>query len=105
MSNGIEKSSLLFCLRLPGRIDSAGAAEILGFNEDSIPLLISAGHLKPLGNPSQNSRKYFATCELVGLAQDRKWLHEATKIVGRYMREKSRRQEVIGHSNGKDEPH
>ena len=34
------------------------------------PVLVQMGHLKPLGKPAQNSRKWFATAEIERLSRD-----------------------------------
>jgi hypothetical protein len=39
-----------------------------------IPVLMAARLFKPLGNPQQNSAKYFAAIEIQELAKDRAWL-------------------------------
>jgi hypothetical protein len=36
-------------------------AAILGWPNYYLPFLVRAGHLKPLGKPAQNARKWFAT--------------------------------------------
>jgi hypothetical protein len=46
-------------------------------------LLVGAGHIKPLGKPSQNSRKWYATIELERLGRDPEWLDKAICIVER----------------------
>jgi len=52
-----------------------------------MPLLARAGHLKPLGKPSQNARKWYATVELERLSRDPVWLDRAIRIVDRLVRE------------------
>jgi hypothetical protein len=42
---------------------------------------VRAGHLKPLGKPAQNSRKWFATVELERLSRDVAWLDKAVRII------------------------
>jgi hypothetical protein len=56
-----------------------------------------AGHLKPLGKPAQNSRKWFATAELERLRTDVEWLDKAIRIV------EKRIQDMNKKENGKDE--
>jgi len=36
------------------------AAAMFGWPTYNLPFLIRAGHLKPLGKPAQNARKWFA---------------------------------------------
>ncbi|MDB6028305.1 MAG: hypothetical protein JWM68_4528 [Verrucomicrobiales bacterium] len=71
----------LSVFRLPARLDAEQAATILGFNDHDISVLIAARLLKPLGNPSPNGPKHFATVQLQQFAQDPTWLHKATKVV------------------------
>ena len=62
------------------------AAAIFGWPEYYIPFLVRAGHLKPLGKPAQNSRKWFATVELLHLGEDAQWLDKAIRIVEKSIR-------------------
>jgi len=39
-----------------------------------LPFLVRAGHLKPLGKPMQNARKWFATVEIQRMSSDPDWL-------------------------------
>ena len=54
--------------------------------------LMKAGHLKPLGKPSQNGRKWFATVELEQCGRNRDWLDKAMRIVSRQIREMNEKQ-------------
>jgi hypothetical protein len=76
---------------LPGRLDVARTAKLLGFAEHDIPILMGAGKLSPLGNPAQNAPKWFAAVEVLRLATDKEWLHRATKEIGKYWRYKRER--------------
>jgi hypothetical protein len=55
-----------------------------------------AGHLKPLGRPMQNARKWFATVELERLSRDPEWLDKAIRIVERHVQEANRKQRGKG---------
>jgi hypothetical protein len=57
------------------------AARIFGWPQYFFPVLLRAGHLKPLGKPMQNARKWFATCELERLSRDPDWLDKAIRLV------------------------
>ena len=59
------------------------AAAFFGWPTYYMPFLVRAGHLKPLGKPAQNARKWFATVELEQLGRDRDWLDKATRIVAK----------------------
>ncbi len=75
---------LLNCRRLPGRLNTAEAAVLLGFQEHDISTLVSAKCLSPLGKPAPNAPKYFAAAEIATLAQDRDWLGQATKALAKF---------------------
>ena len=73
--------------RLPACMDADAAARFLGWPAYFMPLLARAGHLKPLGKPGQNARKWYATVELERLGRDPVWLDKAIRIVDRLVRE------------------
>lgn len=89
-------------------VDAEAAAKFLGWPPYFMPFLVRARHLKPLGKPGQNARKWFARVELEALAQDRAWLDKAVLIVARSVREangqqrsgKSSVSQVIGQPDG-----
>ena len=61
----MNEKSVLDRLRLPARLDSAQAAELLGFQEHDISVLVRAKLLHYLGKDlSPNSRKFFSSAEL-----------------------------------------
>jgi hypothetical protein len=78
------------------RQDVQGAARILGAQDHDIPVLVRARLLKPLGNPTPNSPKYFATCELLRLANDVAWLDRATRAISQHWKNKN-----AGRSNAR----
>jgi hypothetical protein len=83
-SNAINPvPALLNARRLPARLTSEQAAEILGFKVHDIPLLVRAGLLKPLGGGPRNSVKYFHGDEVEDLARNRRWLDKATRTISR----------------------
>ena len=45
----------------PACVGMEDAAAIFGWPNYYLPFLVRAGHLKPLGKPPQNARKWFAT--------------------------------------------
>jgi hypothetical protein len=77
--------------RLPARVDYQGAAYLLNFEVVAIRALVELGYLKPLGNPKGMEHKYFASRTLLKLADDEKWLHEASRAVSKYWAEKNGR--------------
>ena len=76
---------------LPGRLDVATTARILGFAEHDMQILMGVGKLEPLGGPAANAPKWFAAVEVIRLATDREWLNKATREVAKYWRYKRER--------------
>ena len=72
---------ILNLARLPARIDSQQAADLLGFKIHDIPILMRAKLLSALGNPAKNGPKYFCSAALESLAQDPNWIDKATKAI------------------------
>jgi len=70
--------------RLPARLDAQQVAELLGFHEHDIPILIREKLLKPLGRPAPNASKYFAASEITSLANDPLFLARCTTAVYNY---------------------
>jgi len=64
-----ERKEILNLVSLPGRLNAAEAAWRLGFEPDHIPILVTAGQLKPLGNPPPGAVKFFLTAK--GQGQER----------------------------------
>jgi len=54
---------------------------VLNCQSHDVPILVAARILKPLGNPRQNGIKFFATTELLELAEDKAWLVKVTNAV------------------------
>ena len=76
----------------PACVGVEEAARIFGWPEYFFPVLARVGHLKPLGKPMQNARKWFATCELERLSQDRDWLDKAIRIMEKHVQDANRKQ-------------
>ena len=85
-----KPSDCLVLYRLPGRLDAAQAAALLGFQPHDIPVLTRLGLLKPLGRPAPNSIRYFSGSEIDRLREDTEWLHKATLAIGRHWQDKNR---------------
>jgi len=79
---------------LPARLDVTATAKLLGFAEHDIQILMSAGKLKPLGDPARTAPKWFAAVEIIRLATDQDWLHKATKELAKYWRHKRGRRQT-----------
>ena len=66
---------------LPWCLCAEDAARYLGWPTYCLTLLVRAGHIKPLGKPAQNSRKWYSTVDLARLGQDPAWLDKAIRIL------------------------
>lgn len=84
-------AQLLTTLRLPARLDIMETAALLGFREHDIPVLVRAKLIRPLGNPVQNSVKYFSSTAIETLGKDEVWLSRATILVGKHWKERNQR--------------
>jgi hypothetical protein len=84
-----KPSDCLMLHRLPGRLDAAQTAALLGFQPHDIPVLTGLGLLKPLGRPAPNSTRYFAATYIDGLRENTEWLDKATRAIGRHWQEKN----------------
>ena len=76
----------------PACVSAEDAAAIFGWPAYYLPFLMKAGHLKPLGRPSQNGRKWFATVELEQCSRNRDWLDKAMRIVSRQIQKMNEKQ-------------
>ena len=61
------------------------------------PVLVRTGHLKPLGKPAQNSRKWFAAAEIERLSHDLVWLDKAVRIFEKHVRDLNAKQRGKDH--------
>ena len=76
----------------PACVGMEEAAAIFGWPVYYLPFLVRAGHLKPLGKPAQNARKWFATVEIARMSCDPDWLDKAIRIVEKQIQEMNRKQ-------------
>ena len=74
-------------MNLPACIGVEEASRILGWPLYFFPVLTRLGHLKPLGKPGQNSRKWFARMEIERLGADLAWLDKAVRIVEKHVQD------------------
>jgi hypothetical protein len=65
----------LSVIQLPARVMAEEAAWLLGFAPHDIPVLVSAGLLKPLGHPPASGTKFFATATILPTAGLRRIPH------------------------------
>ena len=93
------KKDFLSLATPPARLGINETAWLMGFNEHDIPVLVSAGLLKPLGRPAASGSKFFATVELQQLRTDTRWLAKASDAIVNYWRDKN-----SGRRNKSSEP-
>ena len=89
--------------QLPARLTAEETGWMLNCQPHDIPALMNARLLKPLGNPAQNSTKYFATVDLLELLQDRAWLVKVTNTISQHWQHQNARKKnmaVNGSRNG-----
>ncbi len=90
--------------QLPARLTAEQAGWVLNCQSHDIPALISARLLKPLGNPSQNSTKYFATADVLEVSKDRAWLVKISNTISQHWQRQNGRKKdhaVNGAANGR----
>jgi len=82
---------------------------LLNCQPHDIPALIHARLIKPLGNPSANGTKYFATGDLLETAKDRSWLVKMTTAINQHWQRQNARKKCHstngsenGHSDARD---
>jgi hypothetical protein len=78
---------------LPARLTAEQAGWVLNCQAHDIPALVNARRRKPLGNPSQNSTKYFCTANVLELTQDRSWLVKVTNTICRHWQHQNARKQ------------
>src|ERR1700691_1613795 len=84
----------------PACVGMEEASAIFGWPNYYLPFLVRAGHLKPLGKPAQNARKWFATVELERMSCDPDWLDKAIRIVEKQIQEMKKKQRGKERSEG-----
>ena len=82
---------LFSAVRLPGILESDEAAALLGLPAHTVPILIAAKHLKPLGRPTEKASKKFAADYVNELMHDQKWQDQATRIIESYWTDQNKK--------------
>jgi hypothetical protein len=77
--------------RLPARLTAEQAAWVLNCQPHDVPALVAGRLLKPLGNPAPNAIKFFATSDLLELAEDRAWLVKMTTAINQHWQRQNAR--------------
>ena len=77
--------------QLPVRLRAEEVAWVMNCQPHDVPVLVAARLLKPLGNPSPNSVKFFATSELLNQVKDRAWLVKVTNALNQHWNAKNGR--------------
>ena len=55
------------------------------------PILVTAGQLKPLGNPPPGAVKFFLTAEIEQKKGDARWMNKATELIRLKVKDKNER--------------
>jgi hypothetical protein len=87
----MAEPSVLTMPRLPARICGRDVSLLLGIPENGITVLTRHKHLTPLGRPTANSVKWFATQTIIALARDEKFLDKMTLCLERHWQERNQR--------------
>jgi hypothetical protein len=80
----------------PARLTAEQTGWVLNCQAHDIPALIHARLLRPLGNPSPNGTKYFATADLLEIAKDRGWLVKMTTAINTHWQKQNARKKQVG---------
>ena len=93
--------------QLPLRLTAEQAGWVLNCQTHDLPALVNARLLKPLGTPSQNSTKYFATADVLEKAKDSAWLVKVTNTICQHWQKQNAKKKdacVNGARNGHAQP-
>lgn len=86
--------------QVPARLTAEQTAWMLNCQPHDIPVLVAARLLKPLGNPTPNSVKYFAALEVKELTADRTWLSKVTNTINQHWQRKNAKKQVPSIATG-----
>jgi hypothetical protein len=79
----------------PARLTVEQAAWVLGCQSHDIPILVSAGLLRPVGNPPPNGVKFFCTSEVLELLKNRSRLTRMKSAINQYWHRKNTRKKSV----------
>jgi hypothetical protein len=80
--------------QLPARLTAEQAGWVLNCQPHDVPALVAAKLLKPLGNPSPNTIKFYATADLLEQMKDRNWLVRVTTTINQHWHNKNASQKI-----------
>jgi len=81
--------------QLPARLTAEQAAWVLNCQPHDVPALVAARLLKPLGNPTANSVKFFATADVLEHVKDRNWLVRVTSTINQHWHKQNSRKKAL----------
>ena len=77
--------------QFPARLTVEDTAWVLNCRAHDVPILVAAKLLRPLGSPSPNGVKFFATADIMELLKDRPWLARMTNAITQHWHKKNER--------------
>jgi hypothetical protein len=98
-----DKEHFLNLKNHSARSSAEEAGWILGFSPQEIPILMAESLLKPLGHPTRNGPKYFATAELEDLRCNLKWLAKASDAIVNYWQKRNASKNSVGQEANRAE--
>jgi hypothetical protein len=93
-----DQHRFLTLRQFPARLTAEQAAWLLNCQVHDIPALVAAKLLKPLGNPTVNSSKFFATADVLENMKDRSWLVRVTGTIYHHWQNKNTCQKGLAES-------
>ena len=84
-----DQHRFLTLRQFPARLTAEQAAWLLNCQVHDIPALVAAKLLKPLGSPTVNSSKFFATADVLENMKDRNWLVRVTGTIYHHWQNKN----------------
>jgi hypothetical protein len=94
---------VLSVTRTPGIYTGGQTAVRLGVGPHTIPILVRAKLIKPLGNPSLNSEKLFAAITIEAITQDPAALDKIVRAIQRHWKQRNKQAKALANS-GSSEP-
>jgi len=94
----MNEPNVLNTLRLPGRLDRASAAKLLGVAEHDLAVLEKRGLVPSLGRPAPNAPRYYASAVIESLARDPQAMDKITRVLTEHWSRKNQRRQRVGVS-------